>query len=45
LKGQQIPEMTNGKINEILYSYIELYEKITGEKFKKLDVSNIMDRI
>lgn len=45
LKGQQIPEMTNEKINEISDRYIELYEKITGEKFVKSDVSNIMDRI
>ncbi len=45
LKGQQIPEMTDEKINEISDRYIELYEKITGEKFVKSDVSNIMDRI
>lgn len=45
LKGQQIPEMTEEKINEISDRYIELYEKITGEKFVKSDVSNIMDRI
>ncbi len=45
LKGQQIPEMTVEKINEISDRYIELYEKITGEKFIKSDVSNIMDRI
>jgi phosphoribosylaminoimidazole-succinocarboxamide synthase len=45
LKGQQIPEMTDDKINEISDRYIELYEKITGEKFVKSDVSNIMKRI
>lgn len=45
LKGQQIPEMSDEKINEISDRYIELYEKITGEKFIKSDVSNIMDRI
>lgn len=45
LKGQQIPEMTEEKINEISDRYIELYEKITGEKFVKSDVSNILDRI
>jgi phosphoribosylaminoimidazole-succinocarboxamide synthase len=45
LKGQQIPVMTEEKINEISDRYIELYEKITGEKFIKSDVSNIMDRI
>jgi len=45
LKGQQIPEMTEEKINQISDRYIELYEKITGEKFVKSDVSNIMERI
>ncbi len=45
LEGQQIPEMTDEKINEISDRYIELYEKITGERFIKSDVSNIMDRI
>lgn len=45
LKGQVIPEMTDEKINEISDRYIELYEKITGEKFIKSDVSNIMGRI
>lgn len=45
LKGQQIPLMTDEKINEISDRYIELYENITGEKFVKSDVSNILDRI
>lgn len=45
LKGQVIPEMTDEKINEISDRYIELYEKITGEKFIKSDVSNIKSRI
>ncbi|MDO9595900.1 MAG: phosphoribosylaminoimidazolesuccinocarboxamide synthase [Lutibacter sp.] len=45
LEGQQIPEMTDEKINEISDRYIELYEKITGETFVKSDVSNIMERI
>jgi len=45
LEGQQIPEMTNEKINEISERYIELYENITGEAFVKSDVSNIEERI
>ncbi|MCF6182357.1 phosphoribosylaminoimidazolesuccinocarboxamide synthase [Lutibacter sp.] len=44
-EGQQVPEMTTEKINEISERYIELYENITGEKFVKSDVSNIMERI
>jgi phosphoribosylaminoimidazole-succinocarboxamide synthase len=45
LEGQKVPEMTEEKINEISDRYIELYEKITGEKFVKSDVSNISERI
>ena len=44
-EGQVIPEMTTEKITEISNRYIELYENITGEKFVKADVSNIMSRI
>jgi len=43
--GQQVPEMTDEKINEISDRYIELYENITGETFVKSDVSNITERI
>ncbi len=45
LEGQQIPEMTDEKINEISERYIELYENITGETFVKSDVSHMMNRI
>ena len=45
LEGQQIPEMTDEKINEISERYIELYENITGEIFVKSDVNNMMNRI
>ena len=34
-EGQVIPEMTDEKILEISNRYIELYEKVTGEKFIK----------
>jgi phosphoribosylaminoimidazole-succinocarboxamide synthase len=44
-QGQQVPEMTSEKINEISERYIELYENITGETFVKSDVSNINERI
>ncbi len=33
-EGQQIPEMTDQKIEEISNRYIELYEKVTGEVFQ-----------
>ncbi len=45
LKGQEIPEMTDKKINEISDRYIELYEQITGKAFVKADVSAVADRI
>ena len=45
LEGQQIPEMSEDKINEISDRYIELYEQITGDTFVKSDTTNIMKRI
>ena len=40
-EGQVIPNITKDKINEISERYIELYEKITGNKFKKKKVESI----
>lgn len=44
-EGQKIPEMTEEIISSISERYIELYEKIVGEKFVKADVSNVIDRV
>lgn len=44
-EGQKIPEMTDDIVNSISERYIELYEKITGEKFVKSDVSNTLSRV
>ncbi|MGY6561900.1 MAG: phosphoribosylaminoimidazolesuccinocarboxamide synthase [Luteibaculaceae bacterium] len=33
-KGQEVPEMTDEWVEQISKRYIELYEKITGEKFE-----------
>ncbi|MFL1896629.1 phosphoribosylaminoimidazolesuccinocarboxamide synthase [Aquimarina sp. 2-A2] len=44
-EGQQIPEMTEEYIKSVSDRYIELYEKITGETFKKADVNAIEKRI
>lgn len=44
-EGQNIPEMTDDFVNEISDRYIELYEKISGEKFVKTDISNVPERI
>lgn len=42
---QQIPDMTEEYIESVSERYIELYEKILGEKFVKADISNINERI
>lgn len=44
-EGQQIPEMTEQIVTSISERYIELYEKVTGEKFQKGDYSQIEYRI
>lgn len=43
--GQQVPDMTETFVESVSERYIELYEKITGEKFIKADTSNVNDRI
>jgi len=44
-EGQKVPEMPDAFVNEVSERYIELYEKITGDKFVKADASQINDRI
>lgn len=44
-EGQVVPEMTDEWLVEISDRYIELFEKVTGEKFIKSDQTNIEDRI
>jgi phosphoribosylaminoimidazole-succinocarboxamide synthase len=44
-EGQKIPEMNESVVNSISDRYLELYEKVTGEKFNKQDYSNIEERI
>jgi len=43
--GQTIPEMTDEIVSSISERYIELYEKIVGEKFIKENASNIINRV
>lgn len=45
LEGQTVPEMSDDYIKSVSERYIELYENITGETFKKADISNIQSRI
>jgi len=43
--GQQVPEMDDEFINSVSDRYIELFESITGDKFIKSDVSDVMNRV
>jgi phosphoribosylaminoimidazole-succinocarboxamide synthase len=43
--GQKVPEMTDDFVTQISERYIELYEKITGEKFERADISDVRTRI
>ncbi|MFT6797863.1 MAG: phosphoribosylaminoimidazole-succinocarboxamide synthase [Maribacter sp.] len=45
LEGQSVPAMTDEYIASVSDRYIELYEKITGEKFVKGDTEHIQERI
>jgi phosphoribosylaminoimidazole-succinocarboxamide synthase len=44
-EGQQVPEMSPERVQEVSERYIELYEKIIGEKFVKGDISDLQNRI
>jgi phosphoribosylaminoimidazole-succinocarboxamide synthase len=44
-EGEQVPNMPLEFVNEVTDRYIELYEKITGDKFQKADASEVLNRI
>lgn len=44
-EGQSVPEMTDEIVESISDRYIELFEKITGEKFIKAEITQIESRI
>ena len=44
-EGQEVPEMTDDYVQLVSDRYIELYERIIGEKFVKGDVSQLLDRV
>jgi len=44
-EGQKMPEIPAEFVAQISERYIELYEKITGQKFVKADTTNIEKRI
>ena len=44
-EGDKVPEMTDEFVNEVSDRYIELYECITGDKFVRADISDVVSRI
>ena len=44
-EGQKIPEMSDELVQEISERYIELYEKITGDRFIKTNIKGIQERL
>lgn len=44
-EGQKVPYMPDAFVLEISDRYIELYEKITGERFNRADSTDVMGRI
>lgn len=43
--GQEMPEMPDDFVNLVSERYIELYEKVTGQTFKREDTSEMHNRI
>ncbi|MCL2042245.1 MAG: phosphoribosylaminoimidazolesuccinocarboxamide synthase [Bacteroidales bacterium] len=43
--GQTVPTMTDEYVNQVSDRYIELYESITGEKFRKANLEDMTSRI
>ena len=44
-EGQSVPEMDDDRIQLISDRYIELYEKVSGNKFQKNKTDNLLQRI
>ena len=44
-ENQKVPKMTDEIVNDISKRYIELYENIIGEKFKKRKTENMLNDI
>lgn len=43
--GQKVPEMTEEWVNQISERYIELFEKVAGEKFVRHPVKDLLNRV
>lgn len=45
LDGQQVPEMTPEIVGSVSARYVELFEKVTGDRFQKPPAGNITGRV
>lgn len=43
--GQEVPHMSDDFVNQVSERYIELYERITGDKFIRADITDVQSRI
>jgi phosphoribosylaminoimidazole-succinocarboxamide synthase len=43
--GQTMPDLPEDFITQVSERYIELFEKMTGQKFEKADTGNVLERI
>jgi len=43
--GQEVPELTDEFVNSVSERYIELYEKMSGQKFQKVETGDLLKRI
>ncbi len=44
-EGQVIPEMSDAYVHSVSERYIELYEKVTGKMFQRVDVNAVLKRV
>lgn len=44
-EGQQVPEMPEAFVNSVSERYIELFEKITGDKFQRAEADDVLARV
>lgn len=44
-EGQQVPEMPDDFVSAVSERYIELYESITGNKFERADITDVVKRV
>jgi phosphoribosylaminoimidazole-succinocarboxamide synthase len=43
--GQEVPHMSDDFVTQVSERYIELYERITGDKFVRADITDVQSRI